>query len=178
MVQQPTDVQLPTCFRTSPPRPPPSALRPPPSATPTTCDSLALLGRWLVPELPFSEGFLLSGARAVLRAARAAAAEAGGGANGGSAAPAVPVLAIGGFTSLAGVEAALAEGFAGVQMARALIREPALVRRWQRERAAGSGGVAASACSHCNKCVLASLAPELPARCVERPPVGEVEELL
>jgi hypothetical protein len=124
--------------------------------------ALSLLGRWLVPELPFAEGFLGDGARGVLRAAAG-----------------VPVFAIGGFVSLGGVEAALAEGFAGVQMARALIREPDIVQRWRRfadaaragaEPGAGDGDGAPSPCSHCNECVLGSLSPELPARCVERAP--------
>jgi len=122
--------------------------------------AMALFGRLFVPELPFTPGFLLEGARGVLALAGR-----------------VPVLAIGGFVDLPAVEAALAEGFAGVQMARALIREPALVNRWLRApRTPGEDAAAAAArapvsrCSHCNLCVLAALTPEVPARCVERPP--------
>jgi len=147
--------------------------------------ALAVLGRWLVPEIPFRPGFLLDGARAVLREARAAAAAAAGG-EVGRADAAVPVIAIGGFVSLADVEVALAEGFAGVQMARALIREPALVRRWRRHAEArrrggekeGEGDGSDSPCSHCNACTLAALAPDEPARCVERaaPDVEEAAE--
>ena len=129
--------------------------------------ALALLGRWLVPELPFEAGFLLEGARRVLRAVAAASA-------GASAGGAPLVLAIGGFVHAAAVEAALGEGFAGVQMARALIREPDLVRRWEAEFAAGSGGagsVRASPCSHCNACVVAALeGAKASPRCVEREP--------
>lgn len=120
--------------------------------------ALAVLGPWLVPELPFTPGFLLDGARAVLRAVAAG----GGG---------PLVFAVGGFVGAAAVEAAIAEGFAGVQMARALIREPDLVRRWERE-AAGGGRSADSPCSHCNACVVEALRGELASpRCVER---GEV----
>jgi len=123
--------------------------------------AMALFGRFFVPELPFAPGFLLEGARGVLALA-------------GS----VPVLAIGGFVDLPAVEAALTEGFAGVQMARALIREPALVNRWLRtpprtpgeDAAAVAARAPVSRCSHCNLCVLAALTPEVPARCVERPP--------
>ena len=131
--------------------------------------ALALLGRWLVPELPFSPGFLLEGARRVLRAVAAAGCEGAG--------PAV--LAIGGFIDAGAVEAALQEGFAGVQMARALIREPDLVRRWEAEFAAaaaggggsGAGGARASPCSHCNACVVAALeGAKASPRCVEREP--------
>jgi hypothetical protein len=75
-------------------------------------------------------------------------------------------------------------GFSGIQMARALIREPDLVNRWKRfadtSRKEGGGGGGnereqnenkdglPSPCSHCNECVLGSLSPDLPARCVER----------
>ena len=158
--------------------------------------ALAMLGRWLVPELPFKEAFLLDGQRRALATAK-------------DSPYAVPVLAIGGFVSLAGVESALAEGFAGICMARALIREPNLIRNWQRhvnggisinsnhadppatadDVTAASSVVAStipstdpkrneklfqgilSQCSHCNKCVLAALSPGMPSRCVERPPV-------
>lgn len=132
--------------------------------------ALAALGRWLVPEIPFTPAFLLDQARSVLLAVR----ESG-----------VPVIAIGGFVELKDVEGALDEGFAAVQMARALIREPDLVRRWQRYAAAVAAGTetspsstadaAASKCSHCNVCVLAALTPEISARCVERPP-ADVED--
>jgi hypothetical protein len=123
-----------------------------------------------VPELPFEPRFLAEGARAVLAEARG-----------------VPVFAVGGYVALEAVAAALGEGFAGVQMARALIREPDLPKRWLAAAAAdgggggggdGSAGAAApppqSRCSHCNRCVLAALTPAAPARCVER----DVEELL
>ena len=139
--------------------------------------ALSLLGKWLVPELPFSEAFLKEGALQVLRAA--------------SSSFPVPVFAIGGYISLQGVEDALSNGFAGVQMARALIREPDLIDRWKkfadtRRGGGGGGGVGGggmgdngtgncddqyglpSPCSHCNECVLGSLSPDLPARCVER----------
>jgi 2,4-dienoyl-CoA reductase-like NADH-dependent reductase (Old Yellow Enzyme family) len=132
--------------------------------------ALALLGRWLVPELPFAQGFLLEGARGVLRAvAAAAAARAGDG--DARRAPSPLVFAVGGFVAAAAVEDALAEGFAGVQMARALIREPDLVRRWQREAAAAAhaAALAPSPCSHCNDCVVAALQGEKKIlRCVER----------
>jgi hypothetical protein len=89
--------------------------------------AVALLGPCLVPSLPCSEGFLEhEGSLAVVAAARGS----------------VPVLAIGGYDSLAGVERALAQGFAGVQMARALIRDPTLVMRFR--AAAGSAAPAAA----------------------------------
>jgi len=123
--------------------------------------AFTLFGPWLVPELPFEPRFLLEGARLVL----AAAAPAG-----------VTVIAIGGYSELGHVEAALAEGFAGVQMARALIREPDLVARWLASVKTGQEAEP-SRCIHCNTCVLAALTPDVPARCPERPPV-DVEDLV
>jgi 2,4-dienoyl-CoA reductase-like NADH-dependent reductase (Old Yellow Enzyme family) len=129
--------------------------------------ALAVLGRWLVPELPFTPRFLLDGARRVLAIARSAG---------------VPVIPVGGFVDLPGVEAALGEGFSAVQMARALIREPDLVHRWARLAAEGRDPAAAardgapSQCTHCNTCVLAALTPEVSARCIERGP-PDVEEI-
>jgi len=121
--------------------------------------AMTLFGRIFVPEIPFNPGFLMEGASAVLATVTASPVQ-------------VPVLAIGGFVDLLSVEAALAQGFSGVQMARALIREPALVNQWLRHTAASSDIATApvSVCSHCNVCVLAALTPEVPSRCVERPP--------
>jgi 2,4-dienoyl-CoA reductase-like NADH-dependent reductase (Old Yellow Enzyme family) len=56
---------------------------------------------------------------------------------------------LGGVTRLATAEQALAEGFAFVAMARALLREPDLPSRWQAE----SGASVESLCVHCNKCM-------------------------
>lgn len=178
--------------------------------------ALSMLGRWLVPEIPFTPRFLLDGARAVLTAVAAAGCAAGsaaaaGGAAGaatasgaasdaalGSSAPSaaaaapppsmrVPVIPVGGYVDLPGVEGALAEGFGAVQMARALIRNPSLVLEWQAAAAAAAtaataagasevdasavaAAAPASACSHCNVCVIAALNPAIGSRCVERPP--------
>jgi hypothetical protein len=135
-----------------PPKPPKGTLGPgaapapkplAPAARPPSCKVAA---RQLFDSLRWTEG--VPGARRVLRAVAAAGCEGAG--------PAV--LAIGGFIDAGAVEAALQEGFAGVQMARALIREPDLVRRWEAEFAAaaargggsGAGGARASPCSHCN----------------------------
>jgi 2,4-dienoyl-CoA reductase-like NADH-dependent reductase (Old Yellow Enzyme family) len=58
-----------------------------------------------------------------------------------------PIILLGGITELATVEAALAEGFAFVAMARALLREPDLPNRMQ------AGTAKSSLCIHCNKCM-------------------------
>jgi 2,4-dienoyl-CoA reductase-like NADH-dependent reductase (Old Yellow Enzyme family) len=58
-----------------------------------------------------------------------------------------PLILLGGITQRATIEMALAEGFAFVAMARALLREPDLLRRIQAD--AGTR----SLCIHCNKCM-------------------------
>jgi 2,4-dienoyl-CoA reductase-like NADH-dependent reductase (Old Yellow Enzyme family) len=58
-----------------------------------------------------------------------------------------PIILLGGISELATIEAALAEGFAFVAMARALLREPDLPNRMQ------AGAATSSLCIHCNKCM-------------------------
>jgi 2,4-dienoyl-CoA reductase-like NADH-dependent reductase (Old Yellow Enzyme family) len=84
--------------------------------------------RFLV-EYPFEEAYFLSYARQFLDALS------------------LPLILLGGINRLDTVEAALAEGFAFVAMARALLREPDLVSRW--ERGVRHDGL----CIHCNKCM-------------------------
>jgi 2,4-dienoyl-CoA reductase-like NADH-dependent reductase (Old Yellow Enzyme family) len=58
-----------------------------------------------------------------------------------------PLILLGGITELATMEGALAEGFAFVAMARALLREPDLPARMR------AGPATTSLCIHCNKCM-------------------------
>jgi 2,4-dienoyl-CoA reductase-like NADH-dependent reductase (Old Yellow Enzyme family) len=78
---------------------------------------------------PFEEAFFLPYARQFL------------------AALSTPLILLGGITELATIERALSEGFAFVAMARALLREPNLVRRME------AGSATSSLCIHCNKCM-------------------------
>src|SRR5581483_6659252 len=59
----------------------------------------------------------------------------------------LPLVLLGGINRLETVQAALDEGFAFVQLGRALLRESDLVRRWQ------SGDHRDGLCIHCNKCM-------------------------
>ncbi len=59
----------------------------------------------------------------------------------------LPLVALGGITDLATIDRALAEGFELVAMARALLKEPDLVRRMRSEVATRSS------CTHCNRCM-------------------------
>jgi 2,4-dienoyl-CoA reductase-like NADH-dependent reductase (Old Yellow Enzyme family) len=64
------------------------------------------------------------------------------------AAVALPLMLLGGVTRLDTIRQAMREGFEFVAMARALLREPDLVRRYR------SGQAAESRCTHCNHCML------------------------
>ena len=59
----------------------------------------------------------------------------------------VPLGYLGGARSLANAQAALAEGFDAVVMARPLIHDPGLVDKLR------SGEVTVSGCTHCNRCI-------------------------
>jgi 2,4-dienoyl-CoA reductase-like NADH-dependent reductase (Old Yellow Enzyme family) len=85
-------------------------------------------GPLLVREVPYRELYFLSHASKIRDAVR------------------MPLVYIGGVTSSAGIARALDAGFDAVAMARALIRDPAFVRRLQSEDAARSQ------CDHCNYC--------------------------
>lgn len=86
-------------------------------------------GRRFLRTYPFAEGFFLDEARRV------------------RAATTIPLIALGGINRLRTVETALADGFAAVSLARALLNEPGLVNRWQ------SGDVRDGGCTHCNRCM-------------------------
>jgi 2,4-dienoyl-CoA reductase-like NADH-dependent reductase (Old Yellow Enzyme family) len=90
----------------------------------------AVAGR-MMPSYPWEEAFFLPYARQFRSALS------------------LPLVLLGGVTRLATAEQALAEGFAFVAMARALLREPDLPSRWQAE----SGASVESLCVHCNKCM-------------------------
>jgi 2,4-dienoyl-CoA reductase-like NADH-dependent reductase (Old Yellow Enzyme family) len=90
---------------------------------------LRLFGHKIFPSYPFEEAFLLPMARQFREALS------------------MPLILLGGINRLDTIEAALAEGFDGVAMARALLREPDLVRRMQ------AGGHSDGLCIHCNKCL-------------------------
>ena len=88
-----------------------------------------LVGSRFLQDYPFEEAFFLPYARQFLEALD------------------LPVILLGGINRLETVEGALAEGFSFVAMARALLRQPDLVRRWEH------GDTAGGLCIHCNKCM-------------------------
>src|SRR5436305_1462171 len=90
---------------------------------------MRLVAPKLFPSYPFEEAFLLPFARQ-FRAALG-----------------LPLIYLGGVNTLDTVTQVLDEGFAFVAMARALLREPDLVQRWDK------GDVHDGLCVHCNKCM-------------------------
>jgi 2,4-dienoyl-CoA reductase-like NADH-dependent reductase (Old Yellow Enzyme family) len=71
------------------------------------------------------------------------------------------MILLGGVTNRAVMDEAMAAGFQFVAMARALLREPALVHRLQAD------ADASSLCIHCNRCMptiyRGTHCPEIPA---------------
>ena len=92
---------------------------------------MRLLAPSLVRPYAFEEAFFLPAARRI------------------RAAVSIPLMLLGGITKRATLERAMAEGFEFVAMARALLFDPDLVRRYQ------AGAAAESGCTHCNRCMTA-----------------------
>ncbi|WP_041301762.1 NADH:flavin oxidoreductase [Mycolicibacterium rhodesiae] len=90
---------------------------------------LRLIGRRLFREYPFEEAFFLPLARQFREALS------------------MPLILLGGVNTMATVSAALADGFEFVAMARALLRDPALVNEFR------SGSAREGLCVHCTKCM-------------------------
>jgi 2,4-dienoyl-CoA reductase-like NADH-dependent reductase (Old Yellow Enzyme family) len=88
-----------------------------------------LAGSRLMPEYPFEEGFFLPYARQFRAAVQ------------------LPLVLLGGINRIDTMKQAMAEGFAFVAMARALLREPDLINKMQ------AGQTSESLCIHCNKCM-------------------------
>jgi len=59
----------------------------------------------------------------------------------------LPLILLGGITTRASIDRAMAEGFDFVALGRTLLREPDLVRKFE------SGESASATCVHCNKCI-------------------------
>ena len=88
-----------------------------------------LVGKKFIREYPYQEAFLLESARQFRAALK------------------LPLVLLGGISQRATMDKAMEEGFEFVAMARALLREPDLLNRMQKEPATPS------LCIHCNKCM-------------------------
>ena len=89
----------------------------------------SVVGKRFMKEYPFEEGYFRPEARRFLSAVD------------------LPLILLGGIDRLDTVESALTEGFSFVAMARALLREPDLVGRWEH------GDRDKGLCIHCNRCM-------------------------
>jgi 2,4-dienoyl-CoA reductase-like NADH-dependent reductase (Old Yellow Enzyme family) len=107
---------------------------------PVTKMGMALFGRVMVKEMPFQELFLFDQAKRIKDAVK------------------IPVACIGGVCSVENMDKAMQEGFEFVQIGRATIRDPNVIRKMQ------AGEITASDCDHCNRCVAAMAAEGV--RCV------------
>ena len=90
---------------------------------------MALFGRFIVKEVPFKELFLFDQAKRIKDAVK------------------IPVAYIGGVCSVDNMDKAMKEGFEFVQIGRATVRDPNVVKKMQ------SGEITAIDCDHCNRCV-------------------------
>jgi 2,4-dienoyl-CoA reductase-like NADH-dependent reductase (Old Yellow Enzyme family) len=88
-----------------------------------------VFGRRFLKEYPYEEAYFLPLARRFRAALE------------------MQLILLGGISRLDTIHAAMDEGFAFVAMARALLREPDLIRRMQ------SGAASEATCIHCNKCM-------------------------
>ena len=96
---------------------------------PAVRPAVRLLGSRLLKEYPYRDGFLLDDARQVRDAVH------------------LPLVLLGGVTSLEVMERAMGDGFEFVAMARALLREPDLINKMSIDRSARS------LCNHNNRCM-------------------------
>lgn len=88
-----------------------------------------LVGKRKLKAYPYTDGYLLEDARQIRAAVN------------------LPMILLGGITTKSVMDLAMDEGFEFVAMARALLREPDLINRIQKDASTPS------LCNHCNKCM-------------------------
>jgi 2,4-dienoyl-CoA reductase-like NADH-dependent reductase (Old Yellow Enzyme family) len=90
---------------------------------------LLLFGRFMVQRYEYRDLFLLNDARRLVKAVG------------------IPVILVGGVCSVEDLDTAMDAGFGFVEVGRAMVKDPDIVRKWQ------TGEVRSSDCDHCNRCV-------------------------
>lgn len=101
-----------------------------------------MVGRWMIPEVPFSEAYFLEDAlkfREVIKE--------------------VPLVYVGGLVSREKIDEVLGKGFEFVQMGRALLHEPGFVNRMRKEEMARCG------CKHSNYCIARMYSLDMACHC-------------
>ena len=105
-------------------------------------------GRWLIPTVPYKEGYFLEDALQFRQAVK------------------MPLIYVGGLTSLTKMEEVLDKGFQGLQVARALVHDTNFVNRLR------SGEESCSGCGHSNYCIGRMYTLEMKCHhCVQKLPV-------
>ena len=113
-----------------------------------------LFGRWLIPTVPYREGYFLEDALQFREAVK------------------MPLIYVGGLTSLAKMEEVLGAGFQGLQMARALVRDTDFVNKLR------TGQETCSPCGHSNYCIGRMYTLEMKCnRCVANLPASLQREV-
>jgi len=95
---------------------------------------MALFGRFMVKEYPYKELFLLEQSRRIKDAVS------------------IPAAYVGGVCSVDDMNKAMQEGFEFVQIGRATVRDPDVIRKME------AGEISGVDCDHCNRCVAAMAA--------------------
>lgn len=116
--------------------------------------ALALVGRLMIPTVPYSEAYFLEDAKQFRAAVK------------------MPLIYVGGLISRAKMEEVLAEGFEGLQVARALVHDTDFVNKMH------SGEVECSLCRHSNYCIGRMYTLEMKCHhCVENLPKSLQKEI-
>jgi 2,4-dienoyl-CoA reductase-like NADH-dependent reductase (Old Yellow Enzyme family) len=120
---------------------------------------LRLFGRALIPTVPYEDTYFLDDARAVRAHVK------------------LPLVYVGGASSRASIDRVLGEGFDAVAMARALIRDPAFVRRLEEDDARSQATRTPTAntdarCDHCNYCAARIYTTSMACHLREPPPAS------
>ena len=103
-----------------------------------------VFGRMMIPTVPYSDGYFLERAKRFRAAVK------------------LPLVYVGGLTSLEKMEEVLAAGFQGLQVARALVRDTDFVNKLH------TGEITRSGCGHSNYCIARMYTLEMKCnRCVD-----------
>ncbi|MDD5283179.1 MAG: NADH:flavin oxidoreductase, partial [Bacteroidales bacterium] len=94
-----------------------------------------MIGKWMIPPVPFSEGYFLEDARIFRKHIR------------------IPLVCLGGLFSRTVIEQALDDGFEFIGMARPLINDPSFVKHMREAEEKGTGSDYSSNCKHTNYCI-------------------------
>ena len=113
-----------------------------------------LFGRWMIPTVPYRDGYFLEDALQFRQAVK------------------MPLIYVGGLTSLAKMEEVLGAGFQGLQMARVLVRDTDFVNKLR------TGQETCSPCGHSNYCIGRMYTLEMKCnRCVANLPANLQREV-